>query len=150
VSKRPMIDPGHGGRKVPEWIGASADSEIPDRVKLRIWRREDGICYLTGKKIHPGDAFQYEDVVPVSQGGKRRESNIRLALDGAHKVKSAEELEVKAKNDAVAKKHVGIKTVPVKKIDSAPFAISERTAKRKANPKIPCAGKSEIARRWGI
>ena len=54
------VIPTPGRRAVPEWIGATPDSPIPRIVKGRIWVREGGRCYLTGKKIMPGDAYDYD------------------------------------------------------------------------------------------
>ena len=41
------------GRSVPEWIGKTPDSAIPNAVKLRIWFREGGRCHVTGAIIRP-------------------------------------------------------------------------------------------------
>lgn len=100
-------------RTVPEWIGKSDDSKIPDHVKLRIWAREDGRCYLTGAKIRPGDKYEFEHVIALAlwtgEGHGNRESNIRLALKEAHKAKTASDRKVQAKSDRVRKKHLGIR-----------------------------------------
>ena len=47
-------------RTVTEWIATHDDQKIPDRVRLRIWSREAGRCYLTGKIIRPGDKYELE------------------------------------------------------------------------------------------
>ncbi|HEY8066568.1 MAG TPA: HNH endonuclease [Methylosinus sp.] len=109
------------GRSVEEWIGKTPDSKIPDRVKLRIWRRENGRCYLTGKKIMPYDSFEYEHKKRVEDGGENRESNIFLALTTPHKRKSAEERAAAKKADDIAKRHIGI-TEPKQKLKSRRFA----------------------------
>ena len=95
-------------RSVPEWIADHDDQDIPKRVKLRIWEREGGRCYLTGAKIRPGDAFEFEHVLALRRGGQHRESNIRLALTGAHKLKTADDRQVIAKTDRIAAKHRGL------------------------------------------
>jgi 5-methylcytosine-specific restriction protein A len=96
-----------GRRAVPEWIGATPDSPIPRIVKGRIWSREGGRCYLTGKKIMPGDAFDYEHVKSIRNGGENRETNIRLALRDKHREKTAEEASEGAKADRIHAKHHG-------------------------------------------
>lgn len=100
-------------RAVDEWIGKTADSKIPDRVKLRIWEREGGICYLTSAKIRPGDKYDFEHVIAVvlwtGEGHGNRESNIRLALKAPHKVKTAADRAQQAKSDRVRKKHLGLR-----------------------------------------
>jgi 5-methylcytosine-specific restriction protein A len=97
-----------GRRAVPEWIGATPDSEIPTRVKLRIWEREGGRCYLTGRKILVGDAFDYEHVKRIRDGGENRESNIKLALRDKHREKTGQENSDGAKPDRARVKHLGI------------------------------------------
>lgn len=123
-------------RSVPEWIGKTADSKIPDRVKLRIWGREDGRCYLTGRKIKPGiDAYDYEHVIAIAlwtgEGHGNRESNIRLALKEPHKGKTREDRQQKAKSDRVRKKHLGIRKAPTMRSAGFAKAPKQHTATRK-------------------
>lgn len=95
-------------REVAEWIGATPDSKIPDRVKLRIWEREKGRCSISGRKIMPGDAFDYEHKTALCNGGSNRESNIVLALRSKHREKTAEDVAERARVDRIRKKHLGI------------------------------------------
>jgi hypothetical protein len=99
------------GRTPPEWIGETADSKIPDYVKLRIWDREGGRCYLTGRKLRSGE-YDFEHVIALAlwtgEGHGNRESNIRLAYRPAHRAKTKADRTAKAKSDRVRKKHVGI------------------------------------------
>lgn len=95
-------------RSVPEWIAKHDDQKIPDRVKLRIWARCGGRCHLTGRKIMPGDARDFEHIVSLRNGGQHRESNIALALRAPHREKTAQEAADGAKADRIAKKHAGI------------------------------------------
>jgi hypothetical protein len=100
------------GRATPEWIGKSPDTPIPDYVKLRIWDREQGRCYLTGRKLRAGE-YDFEHVIALANwtgdGHGNRESNIRLAYRPAHREKTRQDVAAKAKSDRVRKKHVGIK-----------------------------------------
>jgi len=97
-------------RSVESWVGANDDAKIPDRVKLRIWLREDGRCSLTGRKIMPGEAFDYEHRIALCNGGRHAEDNIVLALRGkVHQAKTAQDVAQRAKTDRIAKKHLGIK-----------------------------------------
>ena len=109
-------------RTVEEWIGATPDSPIPPRVKLRIWERENGICYLSGRKIAPGEPYQFEHVVALINKGENRESNIRLALTEKHKIKTKADLAEKSKVAAIAKKHIG--AVAIKPKIPSPPAVS--------------------------
>lgn len=94
-------------RERPEWIADHPDQAIPKTVKLRIWEREKGRCYLSGRKIMPGDAYEFEHVIALANGGEHRETNIRLALKDAHKAKTAQDVKVAAKIRRQRLKHIG-------------------------------------------
>lgn len=98
----------HQTRAVPEWIGATPDTPIPARVKLRVFRDHGGVCYLSGRKIRPGDPWDAEHVLAIINGGENREANLRPALSAPHKIKTAADVAIKAKTDRIAKKHLGI------------------------------------------
>lgn len=96
------------GREIPEWHGKTNDSKVPDRVRLRIFQRYGGKCYLSGRVIRPGDDWQLEHIVPLIDGGKHAEGNLAPALVEPHKVKSREEAKRRAKERRIQKKHIGI------------------------------------------
>jgi 5-methylcytosine-specific restriction endonuclease McrA len=97
-------------RSVDEWVGKSDDAAIPERVKLRIWVRCEGRCHITGRKILPGDAYDFDHIRALCNGGAHRESNLAPALRAKHREKTALDLKTRAKTDAIAKKHAGIRT----------------------------------------
>lgn len=103
----PMIET--EGRSVPEWIGKSPDSVPPPRVRLRIFNRHGGRCYLSERLIRPGDKWDAEHIVALTNGGENRERNMAPALKAPHKEKTARDLKLKAKTDRLRKKHLGIK-----------------------------------------
>lgn len=116
-------------RSLPEWIGKTDDARVPQRVRLRIFRAYEGRCYLSGREIRPGEAWELEHKVPLILGGEHRESNLAPALAEFHKAKTAAEMKVKAKTDAIAKRHRGISDGP--KMPSRGFATkSSKTARR--------------------
>ena len=96
-------------RELPEWIGKTPDTPAPPRVRLRVFEKHKGVCYLSGRKIMPGDKWQLEHPQALINGGENRESNMAPALVEPHKVKTAEDVAQKAKNDRVRKRHIGIK-----------------------------------------
>src|SRR5450631_419283 len=57
-------------RSVEEWFGKTDDSQIPARVKLRVFERYSGVCYLTGRKIRPGDSWDMEHKKALCNGGE--------------------------------------------------------------------------------
>jgi len=96
------------GRDVKEWVGKDANAKVPPHVRLRILRRYNHTCYLSGIKIADGQAFDLEDIEPVEEGGQRRESNLAPALRLPHEVKTAVERKRQAKADRAAKKAHGL------------------------------------------
>jgi len=103
------------GRSAPEWIGATADTAIPARVKLRVFEREDGFCHISGRKIRPGEAWDAEHVIalcnwlptPDAPHGNR-ESNLKPALASKHPEKTARDVAEKATVARKRSKHLSI------------------------------------------
>lgn len=95
-------------RSVPEWIGKTPDSAIPPRVKLRVFEAHGGVCYLTDRKIMPGDDWDAEHKLAICNGGENREGNLAPALRTAHHKKTRADVKIKAKNERVRKKYLGI------------------------------------------
>lgn len=96
-------------RSVDEWIGKSDDAKVPAHVKLRIFDRYKGVCYLSGRKIEAQDKWEVEHILALCLGGEHRETNMAPALVEPHKIKTKADRRQKAKNDRVRKKHLGIK-----------------------------------------
>lgn len=96
-------------RSVPEWIGKTPDSKVPPHVRMRIFLAHDGRCYLTGRKIRPGEYCELEHKKALCNGGEHRESNMAPALYAPHKVKSAEDVKERAKVDRLRKFNMGIR-----------------------------------------
>jgi len=121
-------------RSVPEWIGRTDDSRIPDSVRDRIMQA-DNRCHLCSVPIKPTDRHEFDHVIALINGGLNRESNIRPAHYLCHKIKTALDVKEKAKVAAVRKKHTGI-TRPKQKIQSGGFPKSYKPA-REEKMKLP-------------
>lgn len=96
-------------RAVPEWIGATPDAKVPDRVKLRIWERENGRCHLSGRKIMTGEPWDLDHKIALINGGEHRESNLFPALRDKHRAKTRQDVAEKAITARKRSKHLGIK-----------------------------------------
>lgn len=96
-----------GGRAIEEWVGSSPDARIPQRVQDRIWLRYKGRCYLSGRKIMPGDKWELEHIRALSMGGEHRERNLAPALKEVHKAKTADEAKARSKADRMRRKANG-------------------------------------------
>ncbi len=95
-------------RSVPEWIGKTDDTAIPPHVKVRIFEAHGGRCYLSGKKIMAGDAYDFDHKVALCNGGENREGNIGPALRDKHKEKTRADLDEKSKVYRTRAKHLGL------------------------------------------
>ena len=137
MTKRPRLPSPEGGRSIPEWIGATPDAKIPDRVLLRIFLRAGGRCHITGRIIAPGEPWEAEHIIPLSMGGEHRESNLAPALVDPHRQKTAKEATDRAGARAKRQKHIGIKPALDHPIRSAPFPKSKRTLQRQARGPRP-------------
>lgn len=108
MTEPPKMLPVPGERSVREWIGATPDAAIPPRVKLRVLKRHDFRCYLTRIEIKPGDTWEIEHIVAITNGGEHRESNLAPALKEAHRGKTRIDLQIKSKRERSQKRRYGI------------------------------------------
>lgn len=102
-----MIDNPLGGRSVPEWIGKTPDTKLPDRIRDRVFLRHEGRCHISGRKIAVGEPWQIEHIKPLSMGGEHRERNMAPALTIPHREKTSQEATDRAKADRMGMKHRG-------------------------------------------
>lgn len=96
-------------RSVPLWIGKSDDSAIPPRVRLRIFERDGGVCWISGRKIQAGDAWDLDHKIALCNGGTHSEDNLAPALRDKHREKTKLDVKLKAKVSRIRKKNLGIK-----------------------------------------
>lgn len=96
-------------REVAEWIGKTPDSAVPPRVRLRVFEKYNGTCYLSGRKIGPADQWDLEDIVALINGGENRESNKAPALRDKHREKTARDVAEKSAIYQKRAKHLGVK-----------------------------------------
>ena len=95
-------------RAVSEWIGKTADSAIPPRVRLRIFDRQGGCCDECGRKLGvAGERVEYDHETALINGGENRESNIRALCTFCHAPKTKADVAVKSKTARVRKKRLG-------------------------------------------
>ena len=95
-------------RAVPEWVGATPDTAIPPRVKLRLFAAYGEACAECRRPFRGKDAVpEYDHILALVNGGEHRESNLRPLCRGCHAPKTAADVAVKAKNARVAKKRIG-------------------------------------------
>jgi 5-methylcytosine-specific restriction protein A len=109
-SRLPPIGAGTiSGRSVPLWHGKTADSKVPAHVRARIFLAHDGKCWLSGRKIRPGEYWELEHRVALCNGGSHSEDNLAPALAEPHKLKTKADVREKSKVERLRKRHIGIK-----------------------------------------
>ena len=114
-------------RAVEEWIGKTDDTPVPPRVKLRVFAKYDGRCYISGRKIGPGDAWECDHIRAIINGGENRESNLAPAIHAAHREKTDDDLAIKSKTARVRAKFLGV-------YPKSPFKIKGRGFERRGRP----------------
>lgn len=112
-------------RSLPEWIGATPDSRVPNHVKVRIFDQHQGICHIARRKIRSGEPWDVEHVIALINGGQNRESNMVPALRDKHPEKTARDVAEKSMVYRKRKKHLGLrgrrKTIAGRKFDGTPI-----------------------------
>src|SRR5512137_733378 len=137
------------GRSVTEWIGKTPEATPPAGVRLRILRRFDRKCQLTGIIIADGQPFDLEHKKPLEEGGENRERNLVPVLRLSHELKTAVEKKRQAKADRVARRAHRLDPPPKKKIESRGFDKVEKQRKIDKSLLGPL-WLPAIARRYGL
>lgn len=96
-------------RAVPEWIGKTDDSTIPDRVKERVLRASEDSCVRCSRKVGGKLRPEFDHVTPLILGGQNRESNLQLLCNECHGAKTKLDVKLKSKVARVRQKSFGIK-----------------------------------------
>ena len=96
-------------RTVEEWRGATEDSAIPPRVRLRLFERAGGRCQICTRKLMPGDRWDADHVIALVNGGEHAERNLQVACVACHKGKTAADVAEKSRARHIQAKHAGIK-----------------------------------------
>lgn len=96
-------------RSVPEWIGKTPDSKPPPHVRMRVFAAYDGRCYLSKRKIMPGDLWDLDHIKSLGNEGENRESNLAPALKDKHREKTARDIGEQRKIESIKAKHFGLK-----------------------------------------
>jgi 5-methylcytosine-specific restriction endonuclease McrA len=95
-------------RAVPLWVGKTDDAKVPARVRLRVFEAHGGRCWISGRKIMPGEKWELDHKVALINGGSHSEDNLAPALSAPHREKTAEDVAIKSKVARIRAKHLGV------------------------------------------
>lgn len=70
---------GMAGAKV-----GSRREQIPEDVKIFVWRRDEGRCVKCGSQ----EKLEFDHIIPISKGGSNTERNIQLLCESCNREKS--------------------------------------------------------------
>lgn len=93
-------------RSVEEWEGKNDDQVPPPRVRIRVFERHHGRCYLCSRQIRAGQYWQCDHVVALINGGRNAESNLAPACRNCCYQKTAEDQAEKSDIADKRKKHI--------------------------------------------
>lgn len=99
-------------RSLPEWIGATADTPVPPRVRLRVlekfhWRC-DAEAHGCGRPIRSVDHWTCDHKKALIKGGENRESNLHPLCEWCDPPKTAADQAEKSYDYRVKARHAGI------------------------------------------
>lgn len=96
-------------RQTDEWIGATDDTSVPPRVRLRVYEKFNGRCPKCTRKLQPGQ-WDCDHVIALANGGENRESNLQPLCDNpCHSQKTKSDVADKSKSYRKRRSHAGIK-----------------------------------------
>ena len=81
-------------RSVPEWIGATDDTQVPPRVKRRVLNRYGKICQCCFTEIV--GHVEIDHLVALVNGGGNKETNLVPLHPKCHAIKTRRDVWVKA------------------------------------------------------
>jgi 5-methylcytosine-specific restriction protein A len=109
--------------------------------RLALFQDKKGICHMCKMPIKVGEAWDHSHVIPLALGGADDESNWDIAHKKCHRTHTSEvDIPTIAQAERREAVHVGAKQ------PSGSF----RKEKKEKLPLRVAAGKSQIARRYGL
>lgn len=96
-------------RTVETWKGATDNAAIPNRVKVRLIMRAEGVCASCGIKILATKDFEFDHIKALINGGTHSEDNLQVVHSWCHKEKTAADVAEKSRTYRKRKANLGIK-----------------------------------------
>lgn len=130
-------------RTVPEWVGATPDTTVPARVKLRVFHRGGKCCAGCGRPLGPADRKICDHKIALINGGENRERNLQtLGATCCNPNKTAEDVAEKSAVYQRAIRHQGFKP----KSNWRPMPGTKRSGiRRRMNGRVERWPRAQIA-----
>ena len=96
-------------RRLALWMGTTANTAVPPRVKLRVFDRAGGSCELCHRGLGAADNWEVDHKLALINGGANREDNLQCLCEWCHATKTGEDIAQKAKSDRIRMRHLGIR-----------------------------------------
>ena len=91
-------------------VGTTRRRPMSATRQLRIWEAHKGRCYLCGRKIVAGEAWEVEHMRALGLGGTDTDDNCAPAHKACHASKTRDDAARIAKAKRQKARHLGIKT----------------------------------------
>jgi 5-methylcytosine-specific restriction enzyme A len=112
-------------RSVPEWIGKTSNTDVPPRVRARVFLAKGGRCHRCTRKVNASiEPWTCEHLIALVNDGENRESNLGVTCENCLPAKNAEDVAEKSKVARKRVKDMGLKPPPRQAIKSRGFAKS--------------------------
>ena len=118
-------------------VGTTKRRSMTAARKLRIFEENKGVCVNCSLPIKAGDQWFVEHKRALELGGEDTDENCGPAHVSCKRDKDADDHHRAAKAKRVKQRHLGIRTAPAKKIQSAGFPKSEKAERRLSKPQLP-------------
>jgi 5-methylcytosine-specific restriction protein A len=82
-------------RRVEPWNGKTDDTPIPERVKDRIIRVANNLCYRCGLRVRIGNG-EVDHIIAIINGGANAEGNLCYVHKHCHQDKTREDVAQKS------------------------------------------------------
>lgn len=93
-------------RSVKPWRGKTDDTAVPDRVRVRVFDRERGLCHMCRRLIRTGERWTCEHRVAIINGGANAEDNLCLTCCNCLPIKNRADVAIKSDTYAMRRKHI--------------------------------------------
>lgn len=84
MEKEPCKLCGYESKPIEKSIEEKPSRHISSKVKMYVWRRDEGKCSECGSKIN----LEYDHIIPYSKGGSSTARNIQLLCEKCNRTKT--------------------------------------------------------------